>query len=425
MVTSDKKRHSKWYEQLVFSSLFQFLLAAVFTIALPAYLFNWLEGPFRTQRSFDFAVYAALAACAITYLTYARFRSLPSSRSLQVLLPVVCLYWFVAGSVAIFIEPKMLKKMYYVFFFLNLGWFSAGWYLGRKYYLPKLAIVPYGNAVEFFDLPEVVSFPLSEDRVLERRFDAVVADLSSDNLTADWQKFLSDCSLAGIPVYNTQQLLEVLTGTVRIKHLSPNTLGTLQPSPLYETLKRVLDTLATLALAPIWLPLMLLVALCIRIESPGSPFFMQERVGRGGRTFKIYKLRSMYVNAEHKGAKLADVNDSRVTRIGRFIRKMRIDELPQFFNVLKGDMSIIGPRPEQRVFVQEFEKDIPFFSYRHVVRPGITGWAQVMQGYAGDKTATRSKLQYDLYYIKNYSFWLDMLIVLKTLRTILTGFGAR
>lgn len=409
----------------MFSALFQFALAALATVIAPAYLFNVIEGPFKTQQSFNFAVYAALASCALTYFTYARFRSLPSSRNLPVFLPVVCLYWFIAGSVAIFIEPKMLKKMYYVLFFLNVVWFAAGWYLGRKYYLPKLAIVPYGNAVEFLELPEAVGVPLDENKTLERRFDAIVADLSSDRLTADWQKFLSDCSLAGIPVYNTQQLLEVLTGTVRIQHLSANTLGTLQPSPMYASAKRLLDTFTTLLLVPLWLPLMLLVALCIRLESPGSPFFVQERVGRGGKTFRIYKLRSMYVNAEQAGAKLADVNDSRVTRIGRFIRKMRIDELPQFINVLKGDMSIIGPRPEQRVLVEAFEKEIPFFSYRHVVRPGITGWAQVMQGYAGDKTATRSKLQYDLYYIKHYSVWLDLLIILKTLRTILTGFGAR
>ena len=115
----------------------------------------------------------------------------------------------------------------------------------------------------------------------------------------------------------------------------------------------------------------------------------------------------------------------RVTRVGKFIRKTRIDELPQFINVLKGDMSLIGPRPEQRAFVDQFEIDIPFYTYRHVVRPGITGWAQVTQGYAASEDETRIKLEHDFYYIKNFSLWLDILIVFKTIRTMLTGFGAR
>jgi len=133
----------------------------------------------------------------------------------------------------------------------------------------------------------------------------------------------------------------------------------------------------------------------------------------------------MCQDSEKSGAQFAQANDMRVTRVGKFIRKTRIDELPQFFNILKGDMSLIGPRPEQRTFVEQFEKEIPFYAYRHVVRPGITGWAQVTQGYAADADETRIKLEHDFYYIKNFSLWLDILIVLKTIRTMLTGFGAR
>lgn len=153
--------------------------------------------------------------------------------------------------------------------------------------------------------------------------------------------------------------------------------------------------------------------------------FLQRRVGQFGKEFTIYKFRSMCKDSEKNGAKFASAGDMRVTRIGKFIRKTRIDELPQFFNVLKGDMALIGPRPEQKAFVDKFEDVIPFYSYRHVVKPGITGWAQVVHGYAADVGETQVKIEHDFYYIKNFSFGLDVLIVMKTIYTMVTGFGAR
>ena len=153
--------------------------------------------------------------------------------------------------------------------------------------------------------------------------------------------------------------------------------------------------------------------------------FIQNRVGKGNKDFRIYKFRSMSKDSEAAGAQFAQCGDMRVTRVGKVIRKLRIDELPQFFNVLKGDMSLIGPRPEQRTFVDQFEREIPFYMYRHIVRPGISGWAQVVHGYAADTDDTRIKIEHDFYYIKHFSLWLDVLIVFKTIKTILTGFGAR
>ena len=133
----------------------------------------------------------------------------------------------------------------------------------------------------------------------------------------------------------------------------------------------------------------------------------------------------MCKDSEKNGAQFASAGDMRVTRIGKFIRKTRIDELPQFFNVLKGDMSLIGPRPEQKVFVDKFEEQIPFYSYRHIVKPGISGWAQVVHGYAAGIDDTQVKIEHDFYYIKHFSLWLDILIMFKTLKTMITGFGAR
>ena len=193
----------------------------------------------------------------------------------------------------------------------------------------------------------------------------------------------------------------------------------------YLDKKRVLDLLVIAVVLPFVAVIMAVTAVVIKLESSGSVFFWQKRVGMDGKTFNMMKFRSMTSDSEAKGSQFAQSNDMRVTRVGKFIRKFRIDELPQLWNVVKGDMSIIGPRPEQESFVNEFNKTIPNYSMRHLVRPGITGLAQTEQGYVADADGTVTKLKYDLYYIKNISFMTDLQITLKTIYTILTGFGAR
>ncbi|PSW83373.1 UDP-glucose lipid carrier transferase [Photobacterium angustum] len=252
----------------------------------------------------------------------------------------------------------------------------------------------------------------------------LVVDLHR-NLTPESEKFIADCSLANISVFHAESIKEMLEGKVQTEHLSENAIGTLLPNPLYMTFKRFWESLIIIASFPITLPIMAITAILIKLENPGPAMFIQERVGQGGKVFRIYKFRSMTVKEAGAEDKFATQEQARVTKVGKIIRKVRIDELPQFFNVLKGDMSLIGPRPEQDSFVKQFEKEIPFCGYRHMVKPGITGWAQVVQGYADDTESTTEKLAFDLYYIKNLSFWLDINIVFKTIRTMLTGFGAK
>lgn len=288
-----------------------------------------------------------------------------------------------------------------------------------------MAYLPVGRAEEAAQIPHALWFRLDKPALPSIGVQAVVADLHSPALTPEWQKFLADCSLNGIAVYNIRQVEESLTGRVKIRHMYENDLGSLLPSPAYMIVKRILDIVLVAASLPLTLPLMLATALAVRLESPGSVLFVQNRVGQGGREFKIYKFRSMCADSEKHGAKLAQVGDARITRVGRFIRKTRLDELPQFFNILKGNMSLIGPRPEQKAFVEQFEQSIPFYSYRHIVKPGLSGWAQVTQGYAGNTDETQLKIEHDFYYIKHFSFSLDVLILFKTLKTIFTGFGAR
>ncbi|MCD9521185.1 exopolysaccharide biosynthesis polyprenyl glycosylphosphotransferase [Photobacterium phosphoreum] len=253
---------------------------------------------------------------------------------------------------------------------------------------------------------------------------SLVVDLHR-NLSPEAEKFIADCSLNNIAVFHAESIREMLEGKVQTKHLMENAIGSLQPNPLYMTFKRIWESLIIIVTFPITLPIMAITAILIKLENPGPAMFIQERVGQGGNLFRIYKFRSMTIKEAGAEDKFATAEQARVTKVGKFIRKFRIDELPQFFNVLKGEMALIGPRPEQDSFVKQFEKEIPFYGYRHMVKPGITGWAQVVQGYADDTESTSEKLAHDLYYIKNLSFWLDINIVFKTIRTMLTGFGAQ
>lgn len=287
------------------------------------------------------------------------------------------------------------------------------------------AYIPFGEAVNANLLPSITWVKLEQPKRLSQKIQGYVVDLHADLLDGDWQKFLAEETLHGMPVYHINQIEESLTGRVKIRHMYENNLGSLLPAEHYMKVKFLIDILLVFVSLPVVLPIMIITAVLIRLESKGSILFVQDRIGQAGKEFRIYKFRSMTHDSEKEGAKLASLNDMRVTRIGKFIRKTRIDELPQFFNVLKGDMSLIGPRPEQKVFVEQFSKEIPFYNYRHIVKPGISGWAQVTHGYASDTEETQVKVEYDFYYIKHFSFSLDVLIFFKTIKTMLTGFGAR
>ena len=190
----------------------------------------------------------------------------------------------------------------------------------------------------------------------------------------------------------------------------------------YENIRSSIEFIFCLILLMLAVPICILACIAIYIELRVNPIYTQKRVGLNGRVFKIYKLRSMYIDAEKDGPKWASENDERITKVGRIIRKTRIDELPQLVNILKGDMSFIGPRPERPELIEEFLKNIPDFNDRLLVKPGITGWAQVNGGYS---LTPKEKLEFDKYYIQNRGFKLDLLILLKTIIVIFTRHGAR
>jgi exopolysaccharide biosynthesis polyprenyl glycosylphosphotransferase len=236
----------------------------------------------------------------------------------------------------------------------------------------------------------------------------------------------SDFADAGVRITEFNEFYERHTGRVCIEHLPEGWAAQTVPSCAYGFVRRIFDVVASLAGLIAVAPLLLLTALAIKLEDGGRVFYRQERVGLGGRVFTLLKFRSMRENAEQNGVPAwAQEGDCRVTRVGRFIRMVRIDELPQFLNVLQGDMAIIGPRPERPFFVTQFSKLIPHYDCRHMLKPGITGWAQVSFRYGASVEDTRRKLAYDLYYAKNRGFVLDVLVLLKTVAVILSGEGAR
>ncbi|WP_396437033.1 sugar transferase [Limnohabitans sp.] len=237
------------------------------------------------------------------------------------------------------------------------------------------------------------------------------------------QRFLTALKLQHVRLYSPESLQQSLTGRMAAETLQ-NELWQTDGNPAYDLAKRLIDVSVVLALLPLWLPLALWVACGVKIDSPGPALFSQRRTGMHGQSFRIWKFRSMH--HETRGSpQFAQANDPRITRFGHWIRRSRLDEIPQLFNVLMGHMSLIGPRPEQDGFVQQFAEQMPSYPYRHLVRPGLTGWAQVQQGYAASADETTIKLSYDLYYITHYSLAMDLLIVYKTIQTVLTGRGAR
>ncbi|HBM06378.1 MAG TPA: sugar transferase, partial [Erythrobacter sp.] len=233
----------------------------------------------------------------------------------------------------------------------------------------------------------------------------------------------------GVHVNDFSSFLERELGRVDLDTLNPSWLifsdGFSAGRRLSSIGKRTFDIVASLLLLIVGLPLIGIFAVLVKLETGGPAFFRQKRVGLYGQTFTLIKLRSMRFDAEANGAQWAEKGDPRVTRVGRVIRTVRIDELPQAWSVLKGEMSFVGPRPEVPAFVSELEKALPYYAERHVVKPGITGWAQINYPYGANTEDARHKLEYDLYYAKNYTPFLDLLILLQTARVILWPDGAR
>ncbi|MCL2704798.1 MAG: sugar transferase [Spirochaetaceae bacterium] len=309
---------------------------------------------------------------------------------------------------------------YYVFSFI---WTGIGFYFFKNPKNSFFLLCPWGLSLELSKSSgrkwEILKTPQLKN------CDGIIADLH-EKIEPEWMRMIANATLINLPVYHAATIYEKTTGKISTSHLNEGLLSTYyKVNIIYFRIKSILEKLLIILFSPFLILTIILVSIIVKIDSKGPVFFIQDRVGRKGKSFRMYKFRSMIIESEKDGAKFTSTDDKRITKIGNILRKYRIDEIPQFFNILKGEMSLIGPRPEQVVFSDKFEKEIPFYAYRHLVNPGITGWAQVNHGYAAGTEETETKLEYDLYYVKYMGFWIDLLIILKTLKTILTGFGSK
>ena len=295
-------------------------------------------------------------------------------------------------------------------------------YVQHRAVRPRIAVLGVQDEVVERSLIgdyDYVDDPHSDLRVYDILLTASVFDLSPE-----WSGAISRAMLAGKRIRHLAEFSEERQGLVAIDHFDLEHLpaGSLAS---YRTRKRLLDIGLILVTAPITVPLILL-AMAVVLVTMGRPvMFIQERAGLGGKPFRMYKLRTMRPLSLDDAARTTTVGDDRVTPVGRLFRRYRIDELPQLWNVLRGQMSVIGPRPEWTVLSEQYTAELPVYAYRHLVRPGITGWAQVRGGYAGDLAETRTKVGHDLFYIKHVSFSMDVQILIRTVWTLLSGSGAR
>jgi sugar transferase (PEP-CTERM system associated) len=270
--------------------------------------------------------------------------------------------------------------------------------------------------------------PLKE-RVVGLRIDQIIVALNERRGGSMPMSDLLDCRSVGVRVMDVSTYFEKMLGQIRIDQLHPGWLifgGGFNHSRYRDAVKRLFDIVWSCALLLAAAPLLLLTAVCIVLESKGPVFYRQERVGQDGKTFWVLKFRSMRCDAEKNGTpQWASAKDDRVTRVGSIIRRFRLDEFPQLLNVLKGEMSLVGPRPERPYFVRQLTAKIPFYALRHTVKPGVTGWAQVRYQYGASAEDSLQKLQYDLYYVKNRSLALDIVVLFQTVGVVLSGKGAR
>ena len=404
------------------------LLGALMVVAGLPFLIRAILLPVDTflPSSINALIFNAVAV-AIAFWTRLSIETYPGNRSTHIIVPSVVV------AHGLIIAVLLMARLPYDRLALLAGvvahvlWSYGLFVTVQRHIRHRIAIVPFGDVEQLSEIETIDWFRLDRpDLAGTISCDALVADFAAD-IPPEWEALLADAAIHGRMVYQVKQLSESLTGRVAIDHLSENSFGSLVPARGYFHLKSIGDLIFALAILPFMLPFLILIGIAIRLDSNGPALFRQLRVGQAGKPFEVIKFRTMTHEARggEREHAITDDDDVRVTRLGGFLRRSRFDELPQIFNIIAGEMSWIGPRPEAEVLSAWYTGEIPFYRYRHVVRPGISGWAQVNQGHVATVDEVHAKLQYDFYYIKYFSAWLDILILFRTIKTMLTGFGSR
>ena len=396
-----------------------------FTIGLPEFFHARLSpigGWFvRTTPGLEVSTIFATIAAVFAHFALRQLTILPMATAKSLILPTL-LTVFAATLISLFaLFPHAGRYHMWTAFSFSLIWFLAIAFLQARLVIPDVAVIGVDRIGDSL-LEARVHWIILQEPHLDGHVSAAVIDPHAE-ISVEWSRFITGLVLRGIPVYHLAHIEEGLTGRLKFRSSADNDFGALLPSLVYLRLKRLVDIVAALVILPFAALVIIAAMIAIRIDSNGAALFKQRRVGRGGSVFTCYKLRTMRIDCS--GPAYTTDLDPRITRVGRLLRKWRIDELPQILNVMLGEMSWIGPRPEAVELAQEYAQHVPFYDYRHAVQPGITGWAAVHQGNVAQVDAASIKLEYDFYYIRHFSIWLDFLIVLKTLQTIWSGFGSK
>jgi len=414
----------------VFSrAIMQLVGGLVFAVLLPWLVRALLDPDLASLVSQENAAIGTMVGVIAGHVFLRSLTSFPGIRVGNYVLPTFAISYGVVMAVFFFFRLDYSRLHFLGSFVLCAVWYLAILYWRRRDRVLTIGIVPAGEVRDLHDVEGAHWIPLQSPHARIGGLDAIVADLRAD-MSDDWERFLAESAIGGVPVYHSKQIQESLTGRVEIEHLSENNFGSLIPGLTYVTTKQIFDLVTAVVMMFALLVPGVLVGLAIKADSRGPVFFRQRRMGYRGEVFTVYKFRTMmHRNGDAPGdprnSAITVEGDARITRLGKFLRRTRIDELPQILNIVRGEMSWIGPRPEAEVLSLWYEKELPFYRYRHIVRPGITGWAQVNQGHVANVDEVLWKLHYDFYYIKNFTPWLDMLIAFRTVHTVLTGFGSR
>ena len=406
---------------------FQFAGALLIAAFLPWFA----RGPLLPGTMFEPASLNSFAgnvtAVIVAFWTRLSIETYPGIRRSSVILPAaltghgMAVVWFVLTR---FPYDRLSLAAGFLF---HVAWLYFLYIYAERRVRRRIAIVPFGAAERLQEIEGIQWQVLKRPQLHDTRAcHAIVADFNAV-LPAEWKAFLADAAIAGRMVYQVKQLSESLTGRVELEQLSENSFGSLVPAQGYFYLKSFVDFVFAVVLLPLVAPVMVVIAVAIRADSPGPALFRQERIGHAGHPITVYKFRTMHVvdAVADRASLMTAPGDDRITRVGRFLRRLRFDELPQIINILRWEMSWIGPRPEANLLSGWYTDEVPFYRYRHVVKPGISGWAQVNQGHVAHVNEIHAKLHYDFYYIKYFSPWLDVLILFRTIKTMLTGFGSR
>ncbi len=418
----------QWRGALIRSNRFTLGVALFLAIAMPELFhhlvnpavtagYEWVNPLVRIEPSLLFSALALLGA----HFVLRRVGIMPLVDDKMLILPAFLTSYSLAYAVLTITLRTFSLYHLVTSFTIGLAWYFVIALLRTRHTYPRVAIV--GSLP--MD-PDLLASHIEWVRLARPRLPRNVLGIAFDRRrerSQEWDRLLARAVLRNIPVYELGHLREMVTGRVQLQARPEEVFGDLRPSQPYLRVKRVIDTVVAIPTLIAVAPLLGALCLLVRLDSPGPAIFRQTRIGYQGRRFTCYKLRTMRTGIAGPSYTLA--RDLRITRPGRWLRKWRLDELPQIVNVLKGEMSWIGPRPEAVSLARAYERAIPNYAYRHAVRPGISGWAAVHQGNVALADAATVKLEYDFYYLKYFSIWLDFLTVLMSVRTIVTGFGHR